>query len=62
MRRPVADKALRLSTTLRCPACGRWLGEVEGYARLVCSHCGGETTYKSRQERRAALDGGAANR
>lgn len=39
-------------TQLRCPACGRWLGAVEGYARLVCAGCGAEVTFKSRLERK----------
>ena len=39
-------------TQLRCPACGRWLGEVSDYARLVCAGCGAEVTFKSRGERK----------
>lgn len=39
-------------TQLRCPACGRWLGAVADYARLVCGACGAEVTFKSRAERR----------
>jgi predicted RNA-binding Zn-ribbon protein involved in translation (DUF1610 family) len=42
-------------TQLRCPACGRWLAEVCDYARVVCSGCGAEVTYKSRRERRRTV-------
>lgn len=40
------------ATDLRCPACGRWLAEVAAYAKLVCSGCGAEVTYRSKDERR----------
>ena len=41
-----------MTTELRCPSCNRFLGEVTGYARLVCPTCGSETTYRSRDQRR----------
>lgn len=41
-------------TVLRCPACGRWLGAVGDYARLVCPGCRSEVIYKSLAERRRA--------
>jgi hypothetical protein len=52
VKRPVADKAGPGTQSLRCPACGRWLGEVSDYARLVCRGCSAEVTYKSQAERR----------
>lgn len=41
-----------IAQQLRCPACGRWLAEVSDYARVVCSTCGAEVTYRSREERK----------
>lgn len=40
---------------LKCPACGRWLADVADYARVICSGCGAEVTYRSRDERRRLL-------
>lgn len=40
---------------LKCPQCGRFLGDVREYGRLVCSACGSEVTYRSREERRRGL-------
>lgn len=37
--------------TLRCPNCNRFLAEVDGYGRAVCSRCGAELTYRSKEER-----------
>ena len=41
-----------MTIQLRCPSCNRFLAEVQGFARVVCSGCGAETTFKSREERR----------
>lgn len=43
-------------TQLRCPACGRWLGAVADYARLVCPGCRSEVIYKSLAERRRVIE------
>lgn len=36
---------------LRCPRCGRYLGEGTGYLRIICRDCGSEATYRSRDDR-----------
>jgi ribosomal protein S27AE len=41
---------------LKCPKCGRFLADVRDFGRCVCRDCGGEVTYRSRDERRR--DGG----
>lgn len=45
---------------LRCPTCGRFLGEVEGIARLVCRDCGHELVFipKGRRIMPGGLDKG----
>ena len=37
--------------TLRCPQCQHFLGEIAGFARLVCPDCGTEVTVRSKQAR-----------
>ena len=43
-----------MTIDLRCPQCGRFLGEVEEFARVPCPGCGAEITYRSRTHRRLA--------
>lgn len=39
---------------IRCPECGRWLSETNGYGRAVCPNCGWEVTLRSKEERQLA--------
>jgi predicted RNA-binding Zn-ribbon protein involved in translation (DUF1610 family) len=57
VRRPIDDKALGGTRSLRCPACGRWLADVSDYAKLICPACRCELVYKSQAERRRPADG-----
>lgn len=41
-----------MTVELRCPACRRFLADVGDYGRVVCSGCGAEVTYRSREDRR----------
>ncbi len=39
---------------IKCPKCGRFLAEVEGYGRAVCAECGIEVTVKDKDARERA--------
>lgn len=39
--------------TNSCPQCGRFLAEIRGCVRCVCAKCGGETTFRTRDERQS---------
>lgn len=41
---------------LRCSECSRFLADVKDYGKAVCSACGAETQYKSKEERRRERD------
>ncbi len=41
-----------MKVKVRCPECHRFLGEVEGYARVVCPRCGWSVTVESKEKRR----------
>jgi len=44
-----------LKVEVRCPECGRFLGEVEGYARVVCPNDGWSVTVESKDQRLGRL-------
>lgn len=37
---------------VRCLECNRFMGETADYGRFVCSECGSEVTYRSKDYRR----------
>jgi len=49
----VAGQERRQETVeMRCPGCGRFLGEVSEYGRNVCADCGWEVQLRSPAARR----------
>ena len=49
--------AIATGVELRCPVCGRFLADVDGFIRVVCGNCGWEIQVASpeaRQRRRVA--------
>ena len=42
---------------IRCPKCGRYLGEGKSFIRVVCRDCSGEITYRSKEDRSSSNNG-----